>query len=57
MIAAPVPRGSGKAITAARATLAAVTFAARVLLLIPVVFFLLIFFVAIFGSMFASGPW
>lgn len=57
MIAAPVTRGRGKAMTAARATLAAVTSAARVLLLIPVVFFLLIFFVASFGSMFAGGPW
>jgi hypothetical protein len=57
MIAAPVTRGNGKAMTAARATLAGVTYATRVLLLIPVVFFLLIYLIASVGSMFAGGPW
>ena len=57
MTPAPVARGSGKAMTAARATLAAVTIAVRVLLLIPVAFFVLLFIVASLGSVFARGPW
>ena len=57
MSAAPVARGSGKAMTAAKATLAATTIALRVLLLIPVAFFVLLFIVASLGSVFATGPW
>ena len=54
--AAPVARASGKAMTAARATLAALRIAVLVLLLIPVAFFVLLFIVASLGSVFASGP-
>jgi len=43
--------------TAAKATLAAATIGLRVLLLIPVAFFVLLFIVATLGSVFASGPW
>ena len=49
--------GQRKAMTAARVTLAAGTIALRVLLLIPVAFFVLLFIVASLGAVFASGPW
>jgi len=57
MIAAPAARANGKAMTAARATLAAATIAVRILLLIPVAFFVLLFIFASLGSVFARGPW
>jgi hypothetical protein len=57
VIAAPGTRASRKAVTAARAALAVLTISLRVLLLIPVAFFVLLFIVATLGSVFASGPW
>ena len=57
VMAAPAARASEKAMTAARVTLAAGTITLRVLLLIPVALFVLLFIVASLGAVFASGPW